>query len=578
MVFKVPTREVAVQNIGTAPISSNNVRASADAFGAGVGRAVEGVGGQLSQSANQMANIALEQQDKKNVTQAVDSYRAFSDDWRKQDALFKSKQGLDADGITEEATKIFGELSSKYEQNLGNGARERFKALADGSRESALNGMSRHEATQAEAAYKNQMGALAQTAVSEIIANPMDAENVARNRVILDTAVRAQNKGQDKDVIDIALKTNHTIMHNSIIDQLMLTSPDAAKEYYDKNKDEIFGEQRIKIEQKIQIAADNTTAQAYADEAVNSDLTETEALAGARKEYSGTTEKAVVSEIKLRYAENDEKIRREAIQLEKDGWKIISEGGSPNDFTPTMLQALDPRKVDSMRQFAVDRAQRGSGYAEFTDPKAYNELHLLYMNDKLAFSGAGENALVLERYKGRMTEADYEYWGAQQRSIDKAGEKELAKKANYGEADKIAKLFMTSNGIDYGKNASGEDPASAQKIYSLGWKIVDDALAEGRQPTRKELEMGIATLFISGEIGGTKWFENNDFSYYELVGTGKEPEFYLTNEAIKKQLGTISTATGVPQENIPTIVNWLRENKRMVSPENIFKAYKRGFE
>lgn len=576
MAFKVPVKEPVVQNVGAAPIQENRQFASANAFGAGVGQALEGAGGQLRQSANQMSAIALEYQDKKNVAEATARYKEFSDNWREQSSLFQSRKGLDADGITKEATDAFDQTVVKYSEDLNDGAAERFLALANGKRDGSLNGLSRYEAAQANEALKNQMGALAQTAVSDIIADPMDPENVQRNRVILDTAIRKQFEGQSEEAIESALKTSYTIMHNSIIDEIAIASPDKAKEYFEAHKDEITGEQQVKIEQKLQIASDIHMAQKYADDADEMGLSETEALKKARSELSGTAENAAVTTIKQRYAEKDAAKLRAERQAEDDAWKIISDGGSVSSLSPTQLQSLDPRTLSSMTAFELRRAKQGSGYAMVTDPEVYNKIHQLYMDDKVAFAGNGENGLNLNQYRTSMTEADYTYWLGQQRSIDKAGEKAKSKNTSYTLADRLAKEYMTAGGIDYGKNSKGEDPKKAQMIYSLTRQIVDDAYDEGRVPTRTELEKALTELFLTGQVEGSGWFWDNDHTFFEVANTPEAKNFYLDDT--EDQLAEIEKVTGVPQQYIQEIVKLLEKQKYPVTPTNIQKLYQAGLE
>lgn len=569
MVIQVPTRGPANTNLAPAPIESNNVKASGDAFGANIGRAMTGAGQQVSQSANIMADVAFQQQEKVNVTVATDAYERFRKEWRGIEADLKSRQGLEAQHVTKEATEKYKEISEQFVGELNEGARTRYEALIKGARESKLDSFATYEQSQLEEASKQQNIAMAQLAVNDAIESGGNPEQLAKSKAIISHTLKQAMPGASAEQLQVANETALTQMHNSIIDDLMVASPEAASAYYEGHKDEILPKQQTAIEEKLRIKTEITVAQAFADEALKTELTETEAIAQARKNYEGTQEKAVVQEIKLRFTERDT-ARREEIRLNGENtWKAVANGGSVNDMPPSVLASLDPRTISSLMAFEQQRAETGRGYAAASDPATMNNIHNLWMDDKAAF--ASED---LNNYRPDLTESDYKYWLSQQRILDKANEKEKQKQTSYALSDRLAKEYLRSAGIKFGQSASDKDNTRAQTVLTLARQIVDDGYDSNKKPTREDIEKELTALFLTGEVEGSGIFENDDYTFYEVAGTPDAQNFYLDD--VDTQLPQISKVTGVPQGDIMAVVGVLKKADKPITPDNIRKMYEAG--
>jgi hypothetical protein len=251
MAFNVPQREVSQQDIGAAPIPENRVFASEAAFGGTSARALQGVGQSFQHTARTLSIIAIEQQDKADVSLAVESYNKFRDGWRGLDKGFKSRLGLDAKGVTSEGTKSFDDTAFKMSEQLKGSARTRFQSLVQGSRNSSLDGLARYEQSQNQAAFENQMNALTETAINDGIEDFKNPAVAANSKLMIDTSIRAMLQGQAPEVIDAAIKEQTSVMQEGIIDRIAGIDITAANDYFEANKDDLTAGAIVKIEKSM---------------------------------------------------------------------------------------------------------------------------------------------------------------------------------------------------------------------------------------------------------------------------------------------------------------------------------------
>lgn len=569
MGIQVPTRGPAQTKLGAAPIPENGVRASANAFGANVGQAVVGAGNTVSNSANMLGNIGVERQDKVNVAASVDAYSKFRDEWLPLEVAFKARTGINADKVTVDARKSFDDLRARYMGDMEDDVKLRFEGLTRGMRESKLDSFSVHEQAQTLAAYNENLMAMANLTIEDAVESYGSPSEVAKSKKIIAKATRETMKGSTPEAIELAVQTANTQMHNAVIDKIMVQSPEAAQNYYLRHKDDISEKQQTAIEEKLRIKVEITTAQSFADTALTAQMTYDEAIADARKKYSGTQEETVVKEVKLRFAEKATGESLAEKQANADVWKSVVDGGSKNDLPASVLSKLTPLMHSALDRFEQQRAITGSGYAAITDVATGNKLHNAWMEDPVAFA-----LYELEQDQPNMTESDYHYWQGQQRLLSKADAKDKAKLASYTQSDKLAKEYMNAAGIKYGASANTANAAKAQKVLSLARQVVDDALVDGRKPTRDEMEQALSTLFLTGEVEGSGFFENDDYTFYEVANTGNAAKFYLDD--VSSQVPNISKATGVPEESVLDVVRLLKKNGAPITPSNIQKMYQAG--
>lgn len=252
--------------------------------------------------------------------------------------------------------------------------------------------------------------------------------------------------------------------------------------------------------------------------------------------------------------------------LKRDSWGFIIGGGTIDKLSPDQYAALEGTTISSMRQFEKKRAEDGRGFADATNPATYNALHRMSMEEnKTAFADYD-----ISQHINEMTESDYKYWLATQRTVDKRVESERAKTASYTLADRVAKEYMNSAGIDYGKSAGKSDALKAQKVFTLIRSVVDSYHDEGKKIERSDIDKALSELFTSGELQDSGiLFDDKGFAF-EFMG---RTDGYFEITDVKENADKISTATGIPAQYIDAVAKAVEKSNNPINLENMKKVW-----
>ena len=369
--------------------------------------------------------------------------------------------------------------------------------------------------------------------------------------------------GWSPEVINSKMQEAQTVLHRKIIDSALVQDPAAAKAYYDANKDKIDGRVRADIEKGLEAGTLRQQSQAAEDRIMGMGLSESQALAQARAIKDPKLRDETVQRVTQRFAETSRIEARQDKANRQEAWDVIKNGGSTDNLTPQQLASLDGTTISSMREFQNRRAKDGRGFAAANDPNVDLQIHNLFMENKAAFVDLDMSDAMLG-----LTEERWNYWTAQQRSLDKNDEKAKAKAPTYALANGIAKQFMDSAKWDYGEK--GKDSAKAQRVYEAARGVVDRMSDEGKRASQEDITKAMKELFLRGESNST-WSFGDGKPMAAFLGTDKAGKFNLTNIAEQKQ--QISEVTGVPAEHIEGVADALRKKKLPVTAANIQSLY-----
>ena len=353
----------------------SGVRAGAGSFGGleatatrRFGRNVEDVGGLISRRAQEMkneddANAAME-----TYTQATEELRAYL---HAPDSGVYSRRGKQAQGVYEEADKKFGEIDRRHSGGLKNEPQRRaYNAMMRRHRESTMNGVARHAASERRT-YKDQNTmALIKGSIEDAGNNYTDPQVIQDSLQIADSAIRANGKGKAPAVVELERQNAKSAIHSTVIDRMMVNDPLAAKAYYKKHKKEVLDD--VRIEKNIKASTIRALSQAKTAEIMFKDLSETESLALARKIKDPDVRDQTVTRIKIQHNE----IQAAEDKAEKDrrnrAWEAVSEKYSINDIDSKDWASLDgvakKQITDYARAGAVARTKR-------TDPTVLHEAY-----------------------------------------------------------------------------------------------------------------------------------------------------------------------------------------------------------
>jgi hypothetical protein len=569
---RVPVATIGgVENRPASIPYQNASGATADAFGAAQGRAaVEGAGKIMSLGDRMAANaIKIQDEDNERETKRLDvelsqAVRALTvgDD---KTPGFYSARGEAAVAAHKDAEKAITEARRKLLESTKNArVREMFGSLSAARVERELGGLASHVAKERRVANDAISEARINEASDDAGAHWNNSKVIGQSSAIArqEVADMAARNGWNPVVTASKMQEAQTVLHRRVIESALVHDPGAAKAYFDQNKDKIDGRVHPELEKALEAGTLRQQSQAKEDEIMARGLGEGAAMSEARKIKDAKLRDETVARLQRRFAEKDRIDADQRRKAKESAWQGVINGGSVDDIDPTTLANMDGTSISAMRTFEQKRAKDGRGFANASEPAAYNELHQLYMSDRAAFASAD-----LTAYLPRLDERDYQYWLGSQRTIDRNDEKEKARGASYVLADRLANEYMKAANID--PNKKGANAEKAEKVRRLGREVVDTLHKEGKRTTREDLQKAYSQLFLSGEVEGAGFLGVLDKGgkFFEFAGTKDANKFVLTDTKGQEQY--ISEATGVPREHVEAIVKTLKDKKLEVNLVNI---------
>lgn len=295
-------------------------RVDEDAFGAGVGRAMEQAGNRMMATGDMLGQNALKLYEQVDRTAAKEAYAKMLEQMRGtlhgENGLF-SRKGKNAvnlyrdgdDALNELYDTIAGELKSERQKRY-------FHDMAFNKLETARDQIARHEAEQIRVYEAEAADALIQQSQGDAIANYTDA--VAFSNAISEGLEQIDEFGATMGLPEeaLALKKEDYLsgVHVEVINQ-MLANDDGkgARAWYEGHKKEIKGTVRDEIEKAIKSVELTVWAQENTDDIMRKFSSESKAIEWIRKKYSGDKEDKLVSYVKTRFTE------KEAAERE---WKV----------------------------------------------------------------------------------------------------------------------------------------------------------------------------------------------------------------------------------------------------------------
>lgn len=295
-------------------------RVDAEAFGSGVGRAVEQAGNRLMSVGDSLGNTALKLYEQVDQTAAKEAYAKLLEQMREKlygENGFFAKQGKNAVDLYRDGDEalrdiydtISGELKSERQKKY-------FHDMSFQKLETARDQLSRHEAEQLRVYEREVTAALITQSANDAIANYTDmvAFNDSVAEGLEQITIAAATLGLPEEAIELKKEEYLSGIHVNVIQQI-LASDDGkgARAWYEGHKDEIRGSVRDEIEKSIKNVEMTVWAQEQTDSIVRKFSSESQAIDWIRKNYSGEKEDKLVSYVKTRFSE------KEAAERE---WKV----------------------------------------------------------------------------------------------------------------------------------------------------------------------------------------------------------------------------------------------------------------
>lgn len=247
--------------------------ATPDAFGAPLGRAMQGVGAAIVQGGDVFADEVRRQKqidDTRNVldakTQLDDRLREFNYGKDGQGGEL-SRQGVDAIGGTTRSAdfykKTIADLSGKITDPQ---ARVAFDKVAASQRDSLLDATARREAEARIQATTSVAKAALESSKELAVSSANDDKIAAAQLNIGIGALRANPTGQPAEVVEQAVKAYRSDLQTGRILRVAVDSPSQAAEMFGRLKGDIAGSDIVKIEKTLQPLKDRAEGVQIASE------------------------------------------------------------------------------------------------------------------------------------------------------------------------------------------------------------------------------------------------------------------------------------------------------------------------
>lgn len=299
---KVPTYDSpSVQSRGIPNASIRTGGVSADAFGAGLGRAMES-GGQVLMKVGQAIDQANE---KKAVSDGMDASDTLNQEWNAKQQEFSQLKGKDAANIQ----KDMGAWYDKRAAEIGGGlederARRLFDRNAKRLRMSADDWAFGYQEKQGDVYFNATMESNIKSAQQSAIFNPT-SENIAQQVGITHEIYRdiALRKGLDADWVNQNTETMRQGLYGDILKNAMqqdaVGSVNSFIEQYGDSIDPGLRGQAEKWVHKKNLSAET---EAFAESLVSGGVSYDDAINAATEKYTGDDQDAALSKVRSVFA------------------------------------------------------------------------------------------------------------------------------------------------------------------------------------------------------------------------------------------------------------------------------------
>lgn len=335
--------------------------------------------GDLAQAAGQAGDdlnrAATRLQDRDDADNLFRAEAAVVGEYQQDfEAKARERRGHKAIGLSKEAAAWWDKAASKYTEGL---TTERQKRLFNNKlttlRGSSVDAMSTYESGQRRASLEDSTKAGIVADINLAASNPA-AVDASRTSIRQRVRILADLNGDEEETRKGRESEALTQLHAQVLQGLLDKNPTEAKAYFEANKAEIEGSKHAEIEGKLKSGTLRTLAQTAADELAGMG-SEAEAIAKARKTYSGDEEQAVVEEIKTRFNERDQARQSHERNTADRAWKVYADAGYQKSAIPNSLWS----ELDGRTKIAIDAdyGERLSGTNVKTDWNTYDKLRTM---------------------------------------------------------------------------------------------------------------------------------------------------------------------------------------------------------
>lgn len=456
-------------------------------------------GAALQQAGAGLDAIALRKQERRNADQVFRAEAALKDEYLQFETSLRERRGEKAHGVTDDVAKWFESAAERHDQVLENDAqRTLFRQTAVQMRQRSMAAASRFEESEMRASLEDAANAAIENSINLAAASYADPDAIADALDDVDKRVRVQAgfNGWPPERLEAELTTQRTALHTRVIEAMVDADPAGAREYYRENREQIAGASRAGLKELIDEGTLRAKAQDRTDAIVAKGLTETDALAEARKISDDQERDEVVSRVKVRYREMEAAKAQREKDLADEAWDIFAREGRVSALPTKLLDELDGRTLQALKN------------AESGDTTEDWDYYYTMLQD------AREDP---EAFAQRDLRQDFPNLSAAQRGSVLKLQEDLREPARLPDAGTLVQqINVAEQLLDLKKT---EDKGKLE--FAVRQEVAAFIQRTGKEPTYDERQQIIDRLMIEGE--GRFWFSGPRF--FEVVGTEAEADF-----------------------------------------------------
>lgn len=516
---RVPTYE---RQVTANPVDGTKQQAnvSPDAFGAAQGRALQGLGNQIQQTGNVLAQHAQRLQ--AEYDESVITGVTNDADERARDMFDKYEQlsGKDAVDNHDAFAKDYEDMLKTVAKDLSPRQARIWERISSQKLNSGLNRAASHNATQRRVWHDQEDTARLKNLTDNAVGQAFNDHEVGLNMELGKRTVRAMadRNGWDDEMTKRSLAEYETNLHKQVITARLATNPASAREYFNAHKKEILGGVRADLEEALKEGTIREQSQAlmmkyYSDELGAQDIKAGIMESSAPQEVKDAAWARAKDEISARDAQKAEEKRF----LYDTSAQYADDGKRPPAEIWTKLSTEEQANIERRRQMALSQVP------VVHNPEAWYEF--MVRDDRYDIDIKGE-------YGDKFDQAHMERALADQASAHAARTSNGAGAAGQSYDDRIISAFVSAGLLDNPKKVKGDNA----KRVSLFADNVDRLIRElegatGRKARPDEVQSIIDQEMLKAVYLDKSW-KRDPLIPAGSIGANELSRIYVKDEAI----------------------------------------------
>ncbi len=499
-----------------------NIQATPEDFGFGIGAEVERIGFEMQQEDDETrANDALTQYN-----------QGMRDLMHNPETGYLNQKGENAYRNFSTTNEQIESLRQQLADDLDNDRqRDLFLRTSQKQTDSYLDSASRHASSERQVWLKATQEASVEDTIEDAAANYTQPDIVRNNMIKGEMTLQemASDEGWSKEVLNERLDDYRSNAHISVMNRMVANNDyESAQAWFSNNKDAIDGTKHAEIESRLNDGVINNQARRNV-EAIYDSNTPINTLTKEARDSTDNTQLADEMVRRLKIMRDEDLEAEKAIQNESyelGGFIIIDQGGSTDDIPRSAWENMTTQQKVSLKTLESKSENRTTDIATWNainqmaieDPKQFSELPLLNFASNLSLSDFQEFGKLQRKYKDQ-----------DQQTISSV--QSLGTKANNA---------LKAVNIDIDEDRGQKFMRAFQQQVSR----FEQATGERIQPN--EVDKIIDTLLIEGEIEGR--FVDPDKRFFEV----EAGEVFFIEDIPESELKLIDAAldkAGKPKTN-----------------------------